>query len=100
MIKAEFAKKPALAIRGEVDRTLHVKHFLPLFSQVFPNGQVLRLPGAGHYSPRLSGEAADLFQEWRLANHHDDVDAFGMYASHIGKLPGLTLRLALGLARR
>ena len=46
---------------------------------------------------RLSGEAADLFQEWRLANHHDDVDAFGMYASHIGKLPGLTLRLALVL---
>ena len=43
----------------------------------------------------LSGEAADLFQEWRLANHQDDVDAFGMYASHIGKLPGLTLRLAL-----
>ncbi len=48
-------------------------------------------------SVRLSGEAADLFQEWRLANHHDDVDAFGMYASHIGKLPGLTLRLALVL---
>jgi hypothetical protein len=54
----------------------------------------------GHPCPlnvRLSGEAADLFQEWRLANHHDDVDAFGMYASHIGKLPGLTLRLALVL---
>ncbi len=48
-------------------------------------------------SVRLSGEAADLFQEWRLANHHDDIDAFGMYASHIGKLPGLTLRLALVL---
>ncbi len=44
---------------------------------------------------RLSGKAADLCQEWRQANHQDDVVAFGMYASHIGKLPGLTLRLAL-----
>ncbi len=56
MTKAEFAKKPALAIWGEVDRTLHVEHFLPLFSQVFPNGQVLRLPGAGHYSPEDAPE--------------------------------------------
>jgi hypothetical protein len=38
-------------------------------------------------SVRLSSEAADLFQDWREANHHDDADAFGMYASHLGKLP-------------
>ncbi len=63
-------------------------------------GESVEAGGQGRPCPlnvRLSGEAADLFQEWRLANHHDDIDAFGMYASHIGKLPGLTLRLALVL---
>lgn len=55
-IKAELAKKPALAIWGEADRTLHAEHLLPLFSQAFPNGQVLRLPGAGHYSPEDAPE--------------------------------------------
>ena len=54
--KAELAKKPALAIWGEVDRTLHAEHFLPLFSQAFPNGQLHRLPGAGHYSPEDAPE--------------------------------------------
>ena len=44
---------------------------------------------------RLSDEAADLFQEWRLANFNDETDASGMYLSHVGKLPGLALRLAL-----
>ncbi len=48
--KAELAKKPALAIWGDADRTLHAVHFLPLFSQAFPNGRVHRLPGVGHYS--------------------------------------------------
>lgn len=54
--KAELAKKPALAIWGEADRTLHAEHFLPLFSQAFPNGQLHRLPGAGHYSPEDAPE--------------------------------------------
>ena len=49
--KTELAKKPALAIWGEADRTLNAQHFLPLFRQAFPNGQVQRLPGVGHYSP-------------------------------------------------
>ncbi len=54
--KAELAMKPALAIWGEADRTLHAEHFLPLFSQAFPNGQLHRLPGAGHYSPEDAPE--------------------------------------------
>ena len=54
--KAELAKKTALAIWGEADRTLHAEHFLPLFRQVFPNGHVLRLSGAGHYSPEDAPE--------------------------------------------
>lgn len=49
--KAELANKPALALWGEADRTLQAEHFLPLFSQAFPSGEVHRLPGAGHYSP-------------------------------------------------
>lgn len=49
--QTEMAKKPALAIWGEADRTLHSKHFLPLFTQAFPNGHVHRLTASGHYSP-------------------------------------------------
>lgn len=41
--------KPALAIWGEADRTLHAEHFLPSFSTLFPQAAVHRLPGAGHY---------------------------------------------------
>ncbi|MFN3622728.1 MAG: alpha/beta fold hydrolase [Hyphomicrobium sp.] len=41
--------KPALAIWGEADRTLHAEHFLPLFRAVFPSGPVHRLAGVGHY---------------------------------------------------
>lgn len=48
---AELAKKPALALWGEADRTLHADQFLPLFRQAFPRGEVHRLVGAGHYSP-------------------------------------------------
>lgn len=50
-VKAEILRKPALAIWGEQDCTLHAEYFLPLFSQLFPNALVHRLPGAGHYSP-------------------------------------------------
>lgn len=46
-----LAAKPALAIWGEQDRTLHAEHFLPLFETAFPNGVIWRLPLAGHYSP-------------------------------------------------
>lgn len=49
--RAALAGKPALAIWGDADRTLHADQFLPLFRQAFPNGQVHRLPGVGHYSP-------------------------------------------------
>ncbi|WP_248924234.1 alpha/beta fold hydrolase [Paenibacillus hamazuiensis] len=41
--------KPALAIWGEADRTLHAEHFLPLFTELFPDAPVHRLAGVGHY---------------------------------------------------
>ncbi|MFS8049934.1 alpha/beta fold hydrolase [Rhizobium sp. BR 314] len=41
--------KPALAIWGEVDRTLAAEHFLPLFASVFPTAPVKHLGGVGHY---------------------------------------------------
>ena len=49
--KTAILKKPAFAIWGEQDHTLHAEHFLPLFSELFPDAPVHRLPGAGHYSP-------------------------------------------------
>lgn len=48
--KSEILKKPALAIWGEQDRTLHADHFLPLFTQLFPRAPIVRLANAGHYS--------------------------------------------------
>lgn len=45
------AAKPALALWGEKDRTLQPDQFLPLFRQAFPDGEIQRLTGAGHYSP-------------------------------------------------
>ncbi len=54
--KAELARKPALAIWGEADRTLHAEHFLPLFREAFPDGEVHVLPGVGHYSPEDAPE--------------------------------------------
>lgn len=50
-VAAELAKKPALALWGEADRTLQADQFLPLFRQAFPGGEIQRLAGAGHYSP-------------------------------------------------
>ena len=41
--------RPALAIWGEADHTLHAGHFLPLFTQLFPAAPVYRLAGVGHY---------------------------------------------------
>ena len=46
-----LAVKPALAIWGEQDRTLHAAHFLPLFETAFPEGVIRLLAQAGHYSP-------------------------------------------------
>ena len=63
--KAALAEKPALAIWGEADRTLHAEQFLPLFRQAFPDGQVHRLPGVGHYSPEdAPDEVARLVAEF------------------------------------
>lgn len=41
--------KPALAMWGMADRTLHAEHFLPLFSELFPQAHVHKLEGVGHY---------------------------------------------------
>jgi len=32
------------------DQTLQPEHFIPLFSEAFPNGTTHRLEGVGHYS--------------------------------------------------
>lgn len=48
---AKLADKPAMALWGAADRTLHADQFLPLFRQAFPHGDVRCLAGAGHYSP-------------------------------------------------
>lgn len=67
--KTELAKKPALAIWGQADRTLQAQHFLPLFSQAFPTGKVHRLSGVGHYSPEdAPEEVSRLVMEFVAAN--------------------------------
>lgn len=45
----EIQSKPALAIWGLADRTLHAEHCLPLFSALFPHASVHKLTGVGHY---------------------------------------------------
>jgi haloalkane dehalogenase len=45
----EIRGKPALAIWGDADHTLHATHFLPLFADLFPTAPIVRLPGVGHY---------------------------------------------------
>ncbi|CAJ0721939.1 MULTISPECIES: alpha/beta fold hydrolase [Ralstonia] len=52
-----IATKPAMAIWGMADRTLQAEHFLPLFSELFPDAPVHRLPGVGHYSPEDAPDA-------------------------------------------
>ena len=54
--RTAIAGKPALAIWGEQDRTLHAEHFLPLFTALFPDAPVHRLPEAAHYSPEDAPE--------------------------------------------
>ena len=60
--------KPALAIWGEADRTLHAEHFLPLFSTLFSSAPIKRLPGVGHYCfedapDTISNLIADFLQQ-------------------------------------
>ena len=50
-IKRILGLKPAMAIWGKEDRTLHGKHFLPLFRAAFPSGIIHEIDQAGHYSP-------------------------------------------------
>lgn len=54
--KAKLESKPALALWGQADRTLHARHFLPLFDEAFPNGHIHRLTNVGHYSPEDAPE--------------------------------------------
>ncbi|GJM15758.1 MAG: hypothetical protein DHS20C13_10850 [Thermodesulfobacteriota bacterium] len=49
LIAKELSRKPALAIWGMEDKTLQSAHFLPLFSEAFPNGNIYTLEGVGHY---------------------------------------------------
>lgn len=55
--RREVQSKPALAIWGTADRTLHAEHFLPLFTDLFPQAPVHKLPGVGHYSFEDAPEA-------------------------------------------
>ncbi len=50
-VAAEIGEKPALALWGAKDRTLHADEFLPLFHTAFPQGEAHLIKGAGHYSP-------------------------------------------------
>ncbi|MCC8400506.1 alpha/beta fold hydrolase [Paraburkholderia sp. MMS20-SJTN17] len=52
-----IATKPALAIWGSADRTLHAQHLLPLFSELFPQAAIHKLAGVGHYSLEDAPEA-------------------------------------------
>lgn len=45
----------------------------------------------------LAAAAADLFDEWRRENHAATQAATGRLAGHMGKMPGIVLRLALAL---
>lgn len=49
--KQALSAKPALAIWGTKDQTLQSRYFLPLFKSAFPDGDVLTVSNAGHYSP-------------------------------------------------
>lgn len=45
----------------------------------------------------LTEDAADVFQEWRKANAEAEKGASGLHLLHLGKLPGILLRIALVL---
>ncbi len=50
-VKTILVLKPALAIWGKQDGTVHGNHFRPLFHSAFPKGIVHEIDKAGHYSP-------------------------------------------------
>lgn len=58
--KEKIRQLPALTIWGSRDRTLHAKHFIPLFQSLFPAGIVHELSEAGHYSPEDDPETISL----------------------------------------
>ncbi len=66
-LKDILACKPAMALWGKQDRTLHGKYFLPLFRTAFPNGIVHDIDQAGHYSledqPALITHLIDHFMQ-------------------------------------
>ncbi len=64
----KLSKKPALAIWGMADQTLQSEHFLPLFSEAFPNGSIHRLEGVGHYSLEDAPEQIAIHIEEFLKN--------------------------------
>ncbi|MGF1629145.1 MAG: DUF3987 domain-containing protein [Kiloniellaceae bacterium] len=43
----------------------------------------------------LCAPAADILEQWQKASYDQDGDALGLYGSHLGKLNGYVLRLAL-----
>lgn len=55
--KRQIQSRPALAIWGLADRTLHAEHFLPHFSELFPQATIHKLEGAGHYCLEDAPEA-------------------------------------------
>jgi pimeloyl-ACP methyl ester carboxylesterase len=64
-----LSRKPALAIWGMADQTLQPEHFIPLFSEAFPNGTTHRLDGVGHYCHEdAPEEVAKLIDGFLLKN--------------------------------
>lgn len=58
----------------------------------------MAIDGNGDEIPRcipLATDVAEHFQAWRLANNLEEKDATGQYLSHLGKLPGMLLRISL-----
>src|SRR3546814_13043835 len=43
----------------------------------------------------ISPAAADILEAWQAATYEADCDAVGLYGSHLGKLHGYVLRIAL-----
>ncbi len=49
------------------DKTLQSEHFIPLFSEAFPNGATHRLEGVGHYCHEdAPTDVARLIEEFLL----------------------------------
>ena len=70
-VKILLARKPAMAMWGKQDRTLHGQHFLPLFRSAFPDGIVHEIDQAGHYSPEdQPARIAHLIDNFMQATKH------------------------------